>query len=53
MDLLAELLRGLRSSIVLNQHYEKDGGDVYREACNLGCEECARQSRRPRFQFRF
>ena len=36
--LLAKLLRGSRSSIVLNEHYEEDGAIVFREACRLGCE---------------
>ena len=36
--LLAKLLRGCRSSIVLNEHYEEDGAIVFREACRLGCE---------------
>jgi ATP-dependent DNA ligase len=36
--LLARLLRGSRSSIVLNEHYEEDGKIVFREACKLGCE---------------
>ena len=36
--LLAKLLRGPRSSVVLNEHYEEDGAIVFREACRLGCE---------------
>jgi bifunctional non-homologous end joining protein LigD len=36
--LLAKLLRGSHSSIVLNEHYEEDGAIVFREACRLGCE---------------
>ena len=36
--LLAQLLRGSHSSIVLNEHFEEDGAIVYREACRLGCE---------------
>ena len=37
--LLAELLRGSKLSIVLNEVYEEDGATVFREACKLGCEE--------------
>ena len=36
--MLAELLRGSHSSIVLNAHFEEDGAIFYREACRLGCE---------------
>src|ERR1700751_4818709 len=36
--LLAELLKGSHSSIVLNQYFEEDGAMVFREACKLGCE---------------
>ena len=38
--LLAKLLHDRDSdlSIVLNEHYEKDGETVFREACKLGCE---------------
>jgi bifunctional non-homologous end joining protein LigD len=36
--LLAKLLRGSHSSIVLNEHFEDDGASVYRAACELGCE---------------
>jgi bifunctional non-homologous end joining protein LigD len=36
--LLAKLLRGSHSSIVLNEHFEEDGAIVFREACKLGCE---------------
>jgi bifunctional non-homologous end joining protein LigD len=36
--LLARLLKGQQSSLVLNEHYEEDGAIVYREACRLGCE---------------
>jgi hypothetical protein len=36
--LLAELLRGSKLSIVLNEVYEEDGAIVFREACKLGCE---------------
>jgi bifunctional non-homologous end joining protein LigD len=36
--LLAKLLLGSHSSIVLNEHYEEEGAIVYREACRLGCE---------------
>lgn len=36
--MLAKLLKGAHSSIVLNQHFEADGAIVYREACRLGCE---------------
>jgi bifunctional non-homologous end joining protein LigD len=36
--LLAELLRGSKLSIVLNEVYEEDGAIVFREACRLGCE---------------
>jgi bifunctional non-homologous end joining protein LigD len=37
-ELLAELLRGSKISIVLNEHFEEDGATVFREACRLGCE---------------
>jgi bifunctional non-homologous end joining protein LigD len=37
-DLLAKLLKGSHSSIVLNEHFEEDGAAVYRAACQLGCE---------------
>jgi bifunctional non-homologous end joining protein LigD len=37
-ELLARLLRGSHLSIVLNEHFEKDGAIVFREACKLGCE---------------
>jgi bifunctional non-homologous end joining protein LigD len=37
-ELLARLLRGSNLSIVLNEHYEEEGGIVFREACKLGCE---------------
>src|SRR5690242_11174814 len=36
--LLAKLLRGQQTSIVLNEVYEEDGAIVFREACKLGCE---------------
>ena len=36
--MLAELLRGSKTSIVLNEVYEEDGATVFREACKLGCE---------------
>jgi bifunctional non-homologous end joining protein LigD len=36
--LLAELIDGSHSSIVLNEHFEEDGAAVYRAACQLGCE---------------
>jgi bifunctional non-homologous end joining protein LigD len=36
--LLAKLLKGQQTSIVLNEHYEEDGAIVFREACKLGCE---------------
>jgi bifunctional non-homologous end joining protein LigD len=36
--LLAELLKGSHSSIVLNQYYEEEGEIVFREACKRGCE---------------
>ena len=36
--LLAQLLKGSRLSIVLNEHFEEDGAIVFREACRLGCE---------------
>ena len=36
--LLAKLLKGSHSSIVLNEHFEEDGASVYRAACQLGCE---------------
>jgi bifunctional non-homologous end joining protein LigD len=36
--ILAKLLKGSHSSIVLNEHFEEDGAAVYRAACQLGCE---------------
>jgi bifunctional non-homologous end joining protein LigD len=36
--LLAKLLKGQQTSIVLNEHFTEDGAIVYREACKLGCE---------------
>jgi bifunctional non-homologous end joining protein LigD len=36
--LLAKLLKGAHSSIVLNEHFEGDGAAVYRAPCQLGCE---------------
>jgi bifunctional non-homologous end joining protein LigD len=36
--LLADLLHGAHSTIVVNEHYEDDGAIVYRHACKLGCE---------------
>jgi bifunctional non-homologous end joining protein LigD len=36
--LLAKLLKGSPSSIVLNEYYEDEGEIVFREACKLGCE---------------
>ena len=35
---LAKLLKGSHLSIVLNEHFKKDGASVYRAACQLGCE---------------
>ena len=37
-SLLAKLLKGSHSSIVLNEHFEEDGALVYGAACQLGCE---------------
>jgi bifunctional non-homologous end joining protein LigD len=37
-QLLAKLLRGSNLSIVLNEIFEEDGANVFREACKLGCE---------------
>jgi bifunctional non-homologous end joining protein LigD len=37
-NLLAKVLKGQQTSIVLNEHYEEDGAIVFREACRLGCE---------------
>ena len=39
-DLLAKLLHNSDSdlSIVFNKHYEEDGANVFRKACELGCE---------------
>jgi bifunctional non-homologous end joining protein LigD len=34
--LLAELLRGSKNGLVLNEVYEKHGSIVFREACKLG-----------------
>src|ERR1700745_4326816 len=36
--LLAKLLKGSPSSIVLNEYYEEEGEIVFREAWKLGCE---------------
>jgi len=36
--LLARLLKGQQSSLVLNEVYEEDAEIVFREACKLGCE---------------
>jgi bifunctional non-homologous end joining protein LigD len=36
--LLARLLRGAHSNIVLNEYYEEDGAIIFREACRLGYE---------------
>jgi len=48
--LLAKLLKGSPSSIVLNEYYEEEGEIVFREACKLGCEGIVskRLSARPR-----
>lgn len=35
---LARLLRKATSHIVLNEHFDADGAEVYRAACQLGCE---------------
>jgi bifunctional non-homologous end joining protein LigD len=35
---LATLVRGPYPGIVLNEHYEGDGGIVFEHACRLGCE---------------
>ena len=35
---LAKLVRSPRLGIVLNEHYEGDGGIVFEHACPLGCE---------------
>jgi bifunctional non-homologous end joining protein LigD len=35
---LKELLKGARSPIAFNQHYEADGALVFERACALGCE---------------
>jgi bifunctional non-homologous end joining protein LigD len=36
--MLAKLLKGAHSSIVLNEHYEGDGKIVFEHASKLGCE---------------
>jgi bifunctional non-homologous end joining protein LigD len=36
--MLAKLLKGAHSSIVINEHYEGDGEIVFEHACKLGCE---------------
>jgi ATP-dependent DNA ligase len=36
--MLSKLVRGPRSGIVLNEHYEDDGEIVFQRACQLGCE---------------
>lgn len=35
---LADLLRGQRNGIVLNEHYGCDGETVFKHVCALGCE---------------
>jgi bifunctional non-homologous end joining protein LigD len=35
---LARLLKKAPSHTVVNEHFDADGGTVYREACRLGCE---------------
>jgi hypothetical protein len=35
---LAALLRGVHSTIVLNDHYEGDGAIIFKQACKRGCE---------------
>ena len=35
---LAKLVRIPRPGIVLNEHYEGEGGIVFQHACKLGCE---------------
>jgi len=35
---LAQLIRGPRPGIVLNEHYDGDGDVVFEHACKLGCE---------------
>ena len=36
--LLAKLLKGQQTSIVLNEYYEEEGAVVFQQACRLGCE---------------
>ena len=36
--LLADLLHGAHSTIVVNEHYEGEGAIIYKHACALGCE---------------
>ena len=36
-SLLAKLLKGSHSSIVLNEHFEEDGALVFRAGCQVGC----------------
>jgi bifunctional non-homologous end joining protein LigD len=45
--LLAKLLKGSHSSMVLNEHYEEDGAIVFREACRLGCEGIVSKNQLP------
>jgi bifunctional non-homologous end joining protein LigD len=35
---LRRLLRGKRSGLVINDHFEEGGAIIFREACRLGCE---------------
>jgi bifunctional non-homologous end joining protein LigD len=36
--MLVDLLHGVFSTIVVNEHFEGDGAIIYRHACKLGCE---------------
>jgi bifunctional non-homologous end joining protein LigD len=36
--LLADLLHGAFSTIVVNEHFEGDGSIIFKHACKLGCE---------------
>ena len=37
-EALAKLLRGAQPHLAINEHYDAEGGIVFREACRLGCE---------------
>jgi bifunctional non-homologous end joining protein LigD len=48
--ILADLLDGALSTIVVNEHFEGDGAIVYRHACGLGCEGMVSSGSAPRMK---